>query len=158
MKQKYSILLTALLTVFSLQTIAQKSEVHFAYDASGNRITRTITLKEKKKEPKQETDTTNLKQTEKEDNEIVKHIATIGEMTINIYPNPNGGMFKVSINGWDNKITASLQLHTLSGTEIVEKEHLHPETKVDISDQPKGTYILTLIINGKKEVWKLVKR
>ncbi|MCD4746095.1 MAG: T9SS type A sorting domain-containing protein [Bacteroidales bacterium] len=158
MKQKYSILLTALLTVFSLQTIAQKSEVVFTYDASGNRITRTIILEEKKKEPKQEIDTTNLKQTEKKDNEIVKHTTTIGEMTINIYPNPNGGMFKVSIDGWDNKTTTLLQLHTLSGTEIVKKEHLQPETPVNISDQPEGTYILTLIINGKKEVWKLVKR
>lgn len=158
MKNTHTLLLTGfLVAVFSLETTGQ--EVHFTYDNSGNRKTRTIVGEEDKSDSLQaKIDTTFLKTDQITEEKTVKHTAVIGRQTVNIFPNPNTGMFKISIDGWEKTTQAELKLHNLAGKIIEQKPIQQPVTKVKFGNQPDGTYILTIIINGKKESWKVVKK
>ena len=161
MKHLNSVIIAIFLAV-SLQAISQEpNTVIFSYDASGNRITReTIYFPPKSEKPVKgpKEDTTGITNPDVLKTEIVKHTANVGTITINIFPNPTGGMFKIVFEGWEKETKAGLHLHTLSGTEVKKIETLEQETNIDITSQPKGTYILTVIVNGKKETWKVVKK
>jgi len=158
MKNTHTLLLTCfLLAVFSLETTAQ--EVHFTYDNSGNRRTRIIVWEEDKSDSLQvKIDTTFLNNWQITQEKIVKHTAVIGKQTVNIYPNPNTGMFIISIDGWNENTEAELKLHNLAGKIIEQKPIQQPVTKIKFGNQPDGTYMLTITLNGKIETWKVVKK
>ena len=161
MKHLNSVIIAIFLAVNLQATAQEPNTVVFSYDASGNRITREaiyIPPKSEKPVKGQKEDTTGITNPDILKTEIVKHTANVGAISINIFPNPTGGKFKVVFEGWEKETTASLQLHTLSGTEVLKMENLKQETNIDIKSQPDGTYILTVIVNGKKEIWKVVKR
>jgi len=138
--------------------LAAQEVVSFTYDASGNRTSRFIILEEKETDPESTSDTTYLKQNEIKEEEPVKYLTVVGEKAINIYPNPNGGMFKVVFEGWTKELNGSIQLHSLSGNLIFEMQLLQQEIDVNITDQPDGTYLLIIMIDGKKEMWKIIKK
>ena len=100
----------------------------------------------------QKEDTTGILNPNMYKTETVVHTANIGDITLNIFPNPTGGKFIVELDGWNKEAKAELQLYTLSGTEIKQVRKLKHETNIDITSQPNGTYILTIIINGRKEI------
>ena len=158
MKSFLTLLTGLFITALPMQSISQ--EVVFDYDPSGNRTSRTIVLEEKKQklEIVTNTDTANLKQTEIQEELPKEYSTAIGNYRVNIFPNPNGGMFRVEIEGWEQESNITIRLHTLKGETIFEKDNIQPVTKVDIPSQPDGTYILTIIINGKNETWKIIKR
>lgn len=152
----YQILTTVL--IFISGAVSAQETVSFGYDATGNRTSRTIILEEMKTERENLSDTSFIKQSEIKENDVYKYSTKISDRTISIYPNPNGGMFKVSIEGGAAELNGHIQLHTLNGNPVFDEPALQPETNVDITGQPNGTYILTIIIDGRKEVWKVVKR
>ena len=158
MKQTNTILTTTLLIIIlSTQTISQ--EVVFTYDNSGNRITRTIVWAENTTDTTNtQTDTTIFKTGQIPEETPQKHTAKVGEQTISIFPNPNTGFFNIRIDGLQKNTNAEIKLHTLSGTVIIEKTLKQAETKIKFGNQPDGTYILTVTIDGKKETWKVVKK
>ncbi len=161
MKNLNSILIIAMLLAASFHATAQEpNTIVFTYDDAGNRITREAIYIPPGKDPDKEenTDTTGITNPEIYKTGPIKHSANVGAITINIYPNPNDGMFKVILEGWETETKASLQLHSLLGTEVEKAEELRQETNIDITSQPNGTYLLTITVNGKKETWKLIKR
>nr|NQU89281.1 T9SS type A sorting domain-containing protein [Bacteroidota bacterium] len=161
MKHLNIVFITVILLAVSLQTTAQEpNTVVFSYDDSGNRTKREaifIPSPPDKDDNGQQKDETGFKNQEVLKSDIVKHTANVGSVTINIFPNPNGGMFKVSLEGWEKDTKSSLIMHSLSGKEVTRVETLRQHTNIDISSHPNGTYILTIFIDGKKEVWKIVK-
>lgn len=148
-----------MLLVACLQVTAQETIV-FTYDDAGNRETReTIFIPLNPDIVNEEkTDTMEITNPDMYKTEPLKHTANVGAITINIYPNPNEGMFKVILEGWEQETKASLQLHSLLGTEVEKVEELRQEANIDITSQPNGTYLLTITVNDKKETWKVVKR
>lgn len=156
MKTYITLMTGILITVLSMQSLAQ--QVVFEYDDAGNRISRTIDWDEEKIEPETVFDTTLYKQDELTEDDIVKHSAILGEQTINIYPNPTKGTFKVGFEGWEKELEITIKLHSLNGNLIFDKQVHNSVTSLDIVSQPNGTYVLTIIIEGKKEIWKIIKK
>ena len=158
---KYSLKHTCLLLISLMlmnYAYSQKLEVvEFIYDDSGNRTMRQIIdIKDRDNIPEDSaqmannwdfTDTTALKYTE-----------MINNISITIYPNPNGGMFKVVLGNTEKNTRASLYLHSLSGSLVFEKDPIEQVTDVDIRNHENGTYILTIIVNHKKKTWKVIKQ
>lgn len=151
------ILLIAIQIVILTKGALTQEYVSFTYDVSGNRILREIVLQENKIEPDNFFDTTYLKNSP-ENIEPEKYTTHIGEIIINIHPNPNGGMFSVEFDGWDDLRTGSLKIHNVTGNLLIEREIDQSKINIDISDQPNGTFILTIFIDGKKDVWKIIKK
>ena len=133
--------------------------VHFSYDDSGNRKHREILYEENIPDSTGITnDTTVMKSSELTANGTKEYSATVGKQTIKIYPNPNNGYFTIKIEGWDPASKADMTMTSLTGKSIVEEKITGEITKVRFHNQPDGTYLLTVILNGKRETWKVVKR
>ncbi len=142
--------LLAIIILFKLPVNAQF--VSFGYDANGNRISREIILPVTNSHTNPDDPLTNGREI------LTVEEVTMGDVQVCISPNPNGGQFKVTLKGVNKMADARLYLHSANGQLIVEKERLEPETNIDIRNRQNGTYILTLIINGKKESWKVIKQ
>jgi len=78
-------------------------------------------------------------------------------MTISVFPNPNHGQFTIQAKGADEQI--DLRLTDLSGKVILEKEMASPgKEEFDISNYPKGNYILRLSAGAGIRVEKVILR
>ncbi len=151
--------LTTLITAIIVSSFLHgQTTVTFDYDDAGNRTSRTIVIGGKSPDSTLvNPDSLFIKATETDVDVPTKYQAKVGGQTIKIYPNPTTGMFAIKIDGWDNKSKASIQLTSLTGKGLIEKRIESSITKIDIQGQPKGTYLLLVILNGKRETWKIVK-
>ena len=141
----------AILLLFQLTALSQN--VSLGYDACGNRISREIVL------PTMAAAQTNPDDPKANNRETLAiYEAELGEVKMQISPNPNGGRFKVTLQGINETSDTKLYLHAANGQLIVEKKELQTENSIDIRHSQNGTYILTLVINGKKESWKVIKQ
>lgn len=126
-----------------LVTIVVNSQQYlsYAYDDAGNRISRTIFLGSKSAAVQQQ-------------EEIKEIIAT---QEIKIYPNPVESILSVSVTGFDNTISGDYFIYNLTGG-LLKREKIKSEhTILDLSSFSSGTYLLQVLINGEKAVWKIIK-
>ncbi len=80
------------------------------------------------------------------------------ETRINIYPNPSTGIFNLSMNVWPEKTQIELldaRGQSLRIYEIDNKPNGHSHT-FDLSNQPKGVYLIKITGGGMAEVSKVV--
>ena len=118
----------------------------FGYDASGNRLTRTISLKSALITQ----DSVEIKKAQIPLDDL------IGQHKIRIYPNPTKGILGVEIQNIGEN-TANLQIYSLGGL-LLQKVRLASEYgNVDLSRQPAGIYFLKIIVGNKNAVWKIIK-
>mgnify|MGYP001179379174 FL=1 len=123
-------------------------QVHYSYDASGNRIKREIILNklqsysERKKNIQKDTSFVS----EKLSGQIVK-----------IYPNPTRGILTVCFSGKTENLTGSVQICSISGQNILSMKISSPIVSIDLTKNIPGTYLLKLTLNGESSVWKIIK-
>ena len=158
MTQLFKMLFAAAMVLCSMTTIAQSNTevIEFQYDLAGNRIVRQVIVLEKKSMLDDSTKITG--DPSKTYNNQLKYIEVIGQIEVSIFPNPNGGQFKVEVNNTENDINGKLYLHTMDGTLIYHEDHLEKNTEIDISIRQNGAYILSVIINNEKKTWKIIKQ
>ncbi len=133
--------------------------IQYTYDASGNRTERIIDLggkgsgissndKEISKEPVIE-DTINKK--------IIKD-ETFPEQQVRIYPNPTQGIISLEIpSDEENNEPIQIIVLDINGKVLMNKLNEALMTKVDLSRQPDGIYILKLKKGIKTSQWKIIK-
>jgi hypothetical protein len=67
---------------------------------------------------------------------------SIKQQSIKVFPNPNNGLFTVTVEGLDQ--AAQLVVYNLLGT-IVHQNIIHTEKTIDISDLQRGLYVVRII-------------
>lgn len=126
---------------------SQNAEVHFTYDACGNRILKSLQLQRIEENGK------NV-----EDRNVFLASATeyMQEIEIGLFPNPTEGNFAVTLS--DNT-HASMEAILTTATGVVIEHHrfLDLRHEFDLSQQPAGIYILKLILDNETRTWKIVK-
>jgi len=126
---------------------AQAQGVSYGYDASGNRISRVITippLKAPKAAPPVE---------EKVYSEVLK------DFSVKIYPNPTKGELTVEIGQLPEGKTASLWLYGLQGKLILQRTGLHDGSEhLNISHHPTGVYLMKIATQDSSTEWKIIKK
>lgn len=132
--------------LISTLSVNAQTNFTFGYDASGNRLTRTITLKSAS--------------ISKDSIEIKKAISPlddqIGPHQIRIYPNPTKGLLKIEIPNLGD-ISANLMIYSIGGA-LIQQVRLEGEyADIDLSSQPTGIYLLRISIGDKTSVWKIIK-
>jgi len=133
--------------------------IAFEYDAAGNRIKRNVVylpvsiLKSKFKSTGTE-DAQPEDQQKQEEQEVVKDM--IGEMTINIYPNPTTGRLRVEITGTET--SADITVVDINGKEILKNTDFGTSGTVSLSEYASGTYIMRIDVGGEVSEWKVVKK
>lgn len=152
-------IVTLIIAIIVSSILHGQTSVSFGYDAAGNRISRTIVIGGKSPDSTlANPDSLFVKATGTDVDAPTKYRAKVGEQTIKVYPNPTTGVFAIKIAGWDNKSKASVRLTSLTGKGLIEKRIKSSVTKINILNQPNGTYLLQIILNNKKETWKVVKK
>lgn len=144
MKHTKNIILITGLIILNIVAFSQETEVHYNYDASGNRMERQIiTL------PAQLGDF-NL------DSLMVEE--EILDYKVSIFPNPTRGGLKVLIAGEIDFEQSSISVFSMDGTLIYKKEPVEESNYIDLLSQAPGMYIMRLLIEGKLEAWKILKQ
>lgn len=83
----------------------------------------------------------------------------VGDARFMIFPNPNHGLFRVSVDHLGEK--AALSVETLTGQRVFETQILpagqgRTEQDLDLSDLPKGLYIVRLTGDGLMAIRKMI--
>ena len=129
--------------LLTLPILTFSQAVEFAYDASGNRIERTLTLN---------------KNSVNVDSTMISYSTVINNVNLKIVPNPNGGRFTVELESDAEMIKASLFLYSSKGALIYKKENVSQISSIDISNHENGTYLLKIEVNRVVETWKIIKQ
>jgi hypothetical protein len=125
----------------------QSAEVHFTYDACGNRILKSLQLKKTEE---------NGKFVEDGNAFLDAAIDYIQETEVGLYPNPTNGKFTVTLSG-NTCLTLEATLTTETGVVIEHHRFSDSQHEFDLSAQPSGIYILKLILDNETRTWKIVK-
>ena len=146
--KKIILIILALIPLFA---ISQIEYIEFKYDDAGNRYLRhVIELPPENRSLENNTETT--------DSTTVKYIDIIGESDVVIYPNPNGGRFRIVFRNMPDGKTATANLHSISGTMILQQKDITDALEIDIRNRENGTYILSIEIDGEMKTWKVIKQ
>lgn len=128
--------------------------VEFGYDAAGNRTTReVIYLKSSVVDDLQAINETGFQRAM----DSVEFKGKLGNREISIFPNPTKGSLTVAIAGEEETAPATLALFSMSGEMILRQDIRQPNTTLDLSGQPPGTYLLQITTAAGRETWKVVK-
>lgn len=79
------------------------------------------------------------------------------DFSVNIYPNPAADVINLTIEKYE-KIT--YQIYDMGGKLVDQSTLTSSTTSLNVSDYPKGTYLLTLIESDKKKLktYKIIKK
>lgn len=123
-----------------------QARIRYVYDNSGNRIVA-------EKEP-------DLKLTNQSgDGETgIKDVPEMdADGNIRIYPNPTKGIIHVEVQESQPVNDLRIMLYDLSGKPVADYPGLRDNGVIDVSNQPKGVYILKIVLNNKVKTLKIVK-
>lgn len=151
MRQSYRMVLLILILI-PTSIFAQTYEFSYGYDASGNRTSRTFTLKSASISPKESTSIPNELSEAKQ--EIFEDI--VSDYQIRIYPNPTRGMVSIEIPEFIN-LSAFILVYGIQGNLIRSVKVKGKSTRIDLSNQPQGIYILKISIGEQSSDWKVIK-
>ena len=124
--------------------IGSAQHLKYSYDAAGNRIKKEITIPQQNANKKSAVEADFFSD-------------RLCSKAIRIYPNPTSGMLKIEICGYENSDNGYLYVYNLAGQHIITVDITSSFTQLDISDKPKGIYILQIEINGETSIWKIIK-
>lgn len=139
---KHGLLFFSLL--FCLYTNAQ-SKMSFAYDAAGNRVSRSLLLS-----------TYDAKASSKSI-QSSSYSDMVGDKQIQIYPNSTTGHVLVEMFG-KGDAAVSLSVYNVSGMQVFSQKMQEDRVDVDLSTNPSGIYVLNVEMEGEKVCWKIVKK
>lgn len=71
-----------------------------------------------------------------------------------IYPNPNKGQFTIELNNTATEST--IEIYDLMGKKVWSKISLENKLEIDISNQPKGIYLVKVVNENQVKVQKII--
>lgn len=77
----------------------------------------------------------------------------VSDNAISVYPNPSNGVFTVEMN-MDGKVT--IEVYDVFGKKIKSVDQTAAKYILDLTDLPKGIYMLNVISNGKRTSKKII--
>jgi hypothetical protein len=140
--KKLSTLIMLLLVAFSLS--AQTFE--YTYDAAGNRVKRQMVYMKSLESKDSLSDVENTPVPEQ-----------LGEMTINVFPNPVEQRLNVNITNLPADAIGKLCIFDMGGRELMNRANLSSANTFDMSTLPAGLYILRLTAGNDQKEWKIIK-
>lgn len=150
--RRYLQLAVLIMLILPSTIFAQTYEFTYGYDASGNRTSRTFTLKSATI-PQKDTNS-NPQEISKARQEILEDL--INNRKVQIYPNPTKGVVRVEIHELQ-ELPAIIHLIGVQGNHIRTSRVKGVFTNVDLSNQPPGMYILKISVGGQSSDWKIIK-
>jgi len=133
-------------------TGAHAQKILYAYDASGNCISRTYQASSSLKSFVTDDDAYDVKAQPDFDTILLTE-----ENSIRMFPNPNGGQFQIEMTGLDDVLTkGTISIFSAQGLLVLKKISMQKINTFNLSNQPNGTYVLQINISGKTLTHKVV--
>ena len=82
----------------------------------------------------------------------------IGDVDVQIYPNPTQSQISVSFLNLTPEIPLSLDMFSIEGKHISNSNIENSNSIIDLSLQPSGIYFLKIKIGNKTLEWKVIKQ
>jgi len=157
MKYILSLLPMLVISIFS------SAQIHYTYDASGNRTSRWVDVTPVpyhagSNDTTVELQVNKLLKQDKStpDSEKGKTLAEGEQGAIKVYPNPV--VEKLNVDIPEGSGDGSLLLYDGNGRLVLSQANVSTHNELDLSAQNKGNYFLVFqTANGKRMFWKLVK-
>ncbi len=137
-------LLIFFLCAFSYMSSLNAQTISYAYDASGNRISRTIVLSQRNNAPSRQHPT------------AISEV--FGGISVTVSPNPTDGIVRVKIIQDNTSFEGTISVYTQSGAHIQTVPVLSDGNTVDLGNQPNGIYLLRIDCTNYKNTWKIIKK
>ena len=136
------VLLILLFLAFSCGVVAQR-KVSFGYDASGNRISRTLLLTRSAEE---------VGDTETYHEEIAD------AYDVRIFPGSDGKRVRVMVSAIaGGKVQGTISVYTSGGVLVAVQEVGSSGNDIDLGNCPDGAYLLDITVGKQSTTWKIVK-
>ena len=119
--------------------------MNYAYDNSGNRTSRTVTLS---KSLRAERDTSKYKE------KITEQIA---EQTIVVYPNPVKEEVNIEIKGVEENLEGSVYLFDQGGRLLITQSEISTRNTINLSRYPAGIYFIIIRVGNNKTKYTIIK-
>lgn len=139
------IIVFTLSLLFAL-TIKAQQQLSYAYDAAGNRVSRTIVL---------DTRSTSALVNE---GDTVFFEEMLAEKQIKLYPNPVESVLTLLISDYTPSMEGEFSLFNLGGMMLDRRRITDETTYVEMSRYAKGIYVLHIQLNGQPTSWKVIKK
>jgi hypothetical protein len=118
--------------------------VTFDYDNSGNRISRSLTLK-----------SAPGKSGETLSSDILENKP--GDFNIYIFPNPVKNELNIKLENPDENAVTDLVLYNYQGEPILATKYVSPVTIINMASLIPGTYLLVISSGNDTVKWKIIK-
>lgn len=147
----YKICFTIIFVVSFSTTFTQTiNNIHFEYDDYGNRTHRYIVIDK----------IGQIADSLQNENEASKNVFNeqLGEVIINIFPNPTTGILKIQIQNLPDNSKNSMGVVSSSGRTVYSNSPIMSDATVDLTSYPNGVYFLNISIGGKVLSWTIIKQ
>ena len=157
MKTLTKMILSVALTCFLTIANAQTPKIDYAYDAAGNRVSRTIVLSSPRlSNPNSTDDTAKVADAPNLPNKKPL-IDAFKECKIKIYPNPTKGNLYIEIENLQESASCAIKVYDLSGRFVFGSDNIKNSETIDLSGQSNGTYIMKIFVGVGSREWKIIK-
>lgn len=136
-----------------------RGRASFAYDACGNRISRTLELKREDEggnEGASPVAKAGIPVTES-DGSGLPACDRVGDLAYSIFPNPTEGRLTLMTEGETAPGRATATLLTLTGAVLEQRAVRGSAEEFDLGTMPPGVYLLRLASGGETHTWRVVK-
>ncbi len=134
--------------------------IAFEYDNAGNRTERNVIYlraSEESKAQEIESVVQGAESNAQKSSSADVYTELLGEQEISIFPNPTKGKLTIEVTNLERGEPASLEVYSLAGKRVLHKDKIRSKTKVDLSKQPPGAYVLKIMLGAQLSTWKVIK-
>lgn len=132
--------------VLSITCFNLSAQVTYTYDASGNRLSRTIQMS---------STSSRTKKAFTQDSTARKD--AISNLEVTIYPNPTKGILKISIKGLSESESATVTLSNTKGDALLVRKAGNSLETIDMTSMPDGVYLMKICYASDVKIWKIIK-
>lgn len=120
-------------------------KIAFAYDEAGNRIKRELVLTQKSNAPGHSAGVN------------TNFYDSIGDKSVTLSSDGSGNIL-ISISDFDVEDMGRIIVYTLSGIHVLDQNITDSAVSIDLSSNPSGVYVLSVIVNENQTTWKITKK
>ncbi len=139
-----------LLLLLGAMTVSAQSRVHYTYDNAGNRLTQQTLFDEQARNQ--------LLGSGLDRRDGSTQSRQVAGSTVSVTTYTGTGQVTVEVLPLDPSDDCQLAVYSLSGHQVANLQVASTQTTLDLSDSPKGIYILLVRLNGGTATWKIIMK
>jgi hypothetical protein len=151
--KKLILFLFLLGVIFSSQyNKANANNIEFGYDAAGNCTIKykTVVISSLRAQ--------SINQDDEQFDDLILEDDVFGDVRIIIYPNPTKGFLRIEFQNKPTELSVNYRLTETNGRPVASGATTDYSLLLDLSNFATGVYFLNLAMNGRSEIYKIIKQ